>query len=628
MLDKQPLVSAVVVNYNGMEHLSDCLSSLSSQTYANLEIIVSDDCSTDESRAFIRSNFPSVRMVQTSRNSGFVKTANRGMRSARGDLVILLNNDVECEPDFVERLVVAANANPEVGILAPKMRLFYARSVLNGVGTQMSQSGFGWDRGLCEKDEGQYDEPCQVFGACGGAMLIRKDVLERVGYMDPAFYFLFDDIDLCWRARLLGYSAMTVPDAVIYHKFGGFYGKLSPRKYFLASKNRLRAFLKNYEWGTIRRLMPDVVRADWSTIKNMFKHRERSRFVLTTAMIKSYLWNVFHLPGLYLARRRVQKTRVVSDKQIQEFIYQRVGREPVLIPTFEIVDFELFSRKQLNVDRILMGSSDRDCLGPGWDALTPGPVEGLLYRQTGPKSFFYLRPTSALRQWLNIRVCGAPVMDISGELMLNGLVCGDFIVRRDEGRTLSFPVPSELHDRDVLEGSLVLKQTWQPSQFERAWQGDNRELGAKVYEISLDEKPLADSGLRIPDCGLPIAGLRKVLVLRSARPHFCVRALTLIREDLDSAEVSLLLQQGSERTPYESLVDDVIAYPEATLSKKGAGASLLDELKSKGFDLCVVVYGHMPRSSYKNVEQLARAVRARVILGIPPEGKPVIIPER
>ncbi len=624
MSESQPLVSVAVINYNGMAHLEDCLSSLASQTYPNLEVLVSDDVSTDESVSFIRSSYPSVRVVQNPRNMGFVATANRAMRSGRGDWMVLLNNDVECERDFVERLMSAAAANPDVGVFAAKMRLFYARTVLYGVGSEMCKSCFGVDRGLGEKDEGQYDEPCEVFGACAGAMLIKKEVVERVGYMDPAFRFTFDDIDLCWRARLLGVRVLSVPDAVMYHKFGGSYGRASTLKYFMSSKNRLRSFLKNYEFKTIRKIALEVVREDSQLIQSMYKFRIPSRFAMTRAIVKSYLWNILHFPSTYLARRKVQKSRVVSDEALKRFIYQGPGRMPVVLPSYDIVDLNLFRQKDVKIDRIVMGLTDESSLGPGWDSAIAEPEDRSLHRSCTRQSYFYLRVLTPSKVWLNMRVRGVPKA-LSGSVTLNGTVVGDFTVPLGQRKTLSFSVPQAILAQGVLEGVITLDETWRPIDYFPSY--DNRPLGINFYEISLDERSLGPTVPGIADVIGPEAlrSLRKVLVLRSARPHFCVRALRRLRQHLDSAEVLLLLQQGAEQTPYDSLVDNVIPYPGQTFSKRAAGKSFLDELRAMAFDLCVVVYGHMPRSSYKNVEQFARAIGARVILGVPPEGKPVVI---
>ncbi|MBN1593335.1 MAG: glycosyltransferase family 2 protein [Candidatus Coatesbacteria bacterium] len=624
MTESQPLVSAAVVNFNGMSHLDTCLKSLVAQTYPNLEILVSDDSSTDESVEFIRSKFPSVKVVQNPRNMGFVATANRAMQSGSADWVLLLNNDVECEPDFVERLMASAMANPDVGMFAPKMRLFYARTVLNGVGNEMCKSCYGVDRGQGEKDEGQYDEPCEVFGACGGAMLAKKEVLEQVRYMDKAIYFLFDDIDLSWRARILGTRILSVPDAVIYHKFGGFYGKVSTFKYFLSSKNRMRSFLKNYELKTILGLLPEMLKEDFHQIRGMYKLKIPSRSGITKAIVKSYLWNVLHLPGTLIERRRVQKSRVVSDEALKKFIFQGPGRMPVVLPSYDAVDLDLFRKKNVQSDRIVMGLSDEDSLGPGWDSALNDNGEAAHHRTCTKRSYFYLRLLSDSKRWLNIRARGVPIA-ISGNLTINGQFVGGFDVPVGEGRMLSFEIPQSLKEQDVLECILELDKTWRPIDYFPGF--DNRPLGINIYEISLDEVPtrLADRGIAYA-IGPPAFGeIKKVLVLRSARPNFCIVALRGIKRELPSAEISLLLQQGAEKGPYESLVSRIIDYPGQALSTKVAGKEILNRLASEGFDLCVVIYGQMPRSSYKRVEQLAKATGAHHLIGIPPEGKPFIL---
>ena len=624
MAASQAHVTAAVVNYNGMEHLKACLDSLVRQTYPDLEILVSDDVSTDGSVEFVRSNYPQVRIVQNPRNMGFVATANRAMRSATTDWVILLNNDIECEPDFVERLMLAADANPDVGIFAPKMKLFYARSVLNGVGNQMCKSCFGVDRGLGEKDEGQYDEPCEVFGACGGAMLIGKDILEHVGYMDPQFYFLFDDIDLCWRARLLGYRVMTVPDAVVYHKFGGFFGKASTFKYFLASRNRLRSFLKNYSLRTIIKLLPEVVKEDLVQIRDMYKFQVPSRLGMTISIARSYLWNILHLPSTYLARRRVQKSRVVSDDSLKPFIYQGPGRIPVVLPSYDIVDLDLFRQKLPKIDRIVMGLTDEDSLGPGWDAAIVEPGEDALHRTCTKSSYFYLRVLSLAKVWLNMRVKGVPKV-MTGHVKLNGSFVGDFAVSPGEETTLSFKVPPAVLEEDVIEGIITLDDTWRPIDYFPGY--DNRPLGINFYEISLDEKPLEPTmpSIRsvLEDNGPD--GIKNALVLRSARPHLCARALRRLREDLPVASIALLIQNGVDQTPYAAFINDVIIYHGIRFSPEDADGQILQRLQQRHFDTCVVIYGHMPRSSYRPVDQLALATGAPLVLGMPPRGRPIVL---
>lgn len=623
MAQDQPLVTAAVVNFNGMKHLEDCLRSLVSQTYPNLEVLVSDDCSTDGSVEFIKSNYPSVRIVQNPRNSGFVATANRAMKSASADWVILLNNDIECEPDFVERLMKAALRSPDYGIFAPKMRLFYARSVLNSVGNCMCRTGYGADRGIGEADEGQYDEPCEVLGACGGAMLAKRAVLEAVDYMDPAFYFLFDDIDLCWRAWLLGFKILTVPDAVVYHKYGGFYGKVSTLKYFLSARNRLRSFLKHYEWKTVRSVLRELVKEDMAQIAGMRKFRVEGRRGVMWAIAKSYLWNVLHLPGTLLKRWRIQRARVVSDEEMKRLIFQGPGHNPVIVPSYDIVDLPLFKSKDVLIDAIRMGESDQDSLGPGWDAAIREPGETAYHRTTAKKAFFYLRVLDPKKRWLNLDVKGVP-KPMVGTVRMNGELCGDFSLEPEERRTLSFPCPqNQLNQHDSIECVLELNETWRPIDYYDTL--DNRPIGIHVYEATLGAAPSVDSGLSFASVlsAEQRAALKRVLVLRSARPHVCVRALRQLREELPEAKVSLLLQENAESTPYGSLIDETI--PLHGAFDLESQPEVVRDLKNRQFDLCVVVYGAMERESYCNVEAFAEAVGAGIIVGVPHTGEPVVL---
>ncbi|MBU4076011.1 MAG: glycosyltransferase family 2 protein [Euryarchaeota archaeon] len=154
MNNPSPLVSVIIVNYNGKQYLKNCLSSLSAQSYPAIEVIFVDNASSDGSVEYVRKEFPSVRIIESKKNLGFAKGNNLGIREARGELIATLNNDTEVSSRWLEELVSAMNSDKKVGMCASKMLFMKDRGMINSTGICLSRSGTCWDRGIFEHDEG------------------------------------------------------------------------------------------------------------------------------------------------------------------------------------------------------------------------------------------------------------------------------------------------------------------------------------------------------------------------------------------------------------------------------------------------------------------------------------------
>ena len=164
-----PLISVIIPNWNGAEHLPVCLDSLRAQVYANVELIVVDNASTDGSQALIAGRYPEVRLVQLPANRGFTGACNAGLEAARGEILVLLNNDTEAAPTWLEEVRAAFARHPEAGSVASKMLLFDRRNVLHTAGDFYRLDGVPGNRGVWQEDTGQYDRQEYVFSACGGS---------------------------------------------------------------------------------------------------------------------------------------------------------------------------------------------------------------------------------------------------------------------------------------------------------------------------------------------------------------------------------------------------------------------------------------------------------------------------
>lgn len=311
-----PLVYVIIVNWNGLEHLPECLGSLRALDYPNFKTVVVDNRSQDGSQELVRTTYPEVELLENRSNQGFAKGNNRGMRYAldRGaDYVALLNNDTVVDPAWLSELVRVAQGHDDVGAVASKMVSYRSPSTINSAGACMTLTCWGYDRGLGEGDRQQYDREEEVFSACGGAMLINPRVLDRVGLFDPRLFMCFEDVDLCWRMRLMGYRILYVPTAVVRHKWGGSMHANSPQRFFYCERNRLRNMIKNYRPKSLAVALQRSFIIDVKLMTQFFHEDERIRNH-ARACLKGYLWNLIFLRDTLSCRWRVQRRRILSDE--------------------------------------------------------------------------------------------------------------------------------------------------------------------------------------------------------------------------------------------------------------------------------------------------------------------------
>lgn len=310
-----PLVSVIVINWNGARHLPTCLDALRAQTYPRLEIIVADNASTDGSQALIREHYPEVRLVALPENRGFTGGNNAGIAASTGEIVILLNNDTEVAPTWVAALVDAFARHPQAGTAASKMLLFDRRDTFHTAGDYYRVDGLPGNRGVWQKDTGQYDREEYVFGACGGALAIRRQVLETIGLLDDDFFFSAEDVDFAWRAQLAGYRCIYVPRAVVYHQLAATGGDVTASYY--NGRNFLYILAKDYPGDLFRRHWRAVIgrqaQIAWEALRAW-------RGAAARARLRGIIAGLVRLPGMLRKRRAVQATRRVSLDYLESIL--------------------------------------------------------------------------------------------------------------------------------------------------------------------------------------------------------------------------------------------------------------------------------------------------------------------
>jgi len=304
-------VAIIIVTYNGSKYIARCLTSVFSNKYENFTVLVVDNNSADDTVEIVGKLFPQVELIKLDSNLGFVGGNNIGIKRALqdgADCIILLNQDTEVEYDWLAQLVKTAQENKKAGIIQAMLLLAEERSLTNNVGNAMHYLGFGFVKHYRERvDSWFHRSPFEIGYASGAAMLITREVLEKVGALDEKFFMYHEDLDLCWRARLTGYKIMIAPQAVVYHHYQFNRNK---KMFYWTERNRWACLLQNYSWTTLLKLAPILI-----LIEMMMLAYSLSGGWLVQKL-KSYAWVIKYFKLIMRQRERVQLMRQLSDKEV------------------------------------------------------------------------------------------------------------------------------------------------------------------------------------------------------------------------------------------------------------------------------------------------------------------------
>ena len=236
-------VTVIIPNYNGIKYIKDCLDSLLVQTM-KADITVVDNASTDGSNDVIK-NYGEVKLIELADNYGFCRAVNEGLAAATTKYVILLNNDTKAEPDFVEELFKAIDKHDDTFSVASKMLQMNNPGRIDSAGDLYCALGWAFSLGKDQKSS-RYDNESVIFSACGGASIYRKDLFEQIGYFDELHFSYLEDVDVGYRARIMGYVNRYTPKAVVYHAGSASTGsRYNPFKVRLAARNSWYVIYKN-----------------------------------------------------------------------------------------------------------------------------------------------------------------------------------------------------------------------------------------------------------------------------------------------------------------------------------------------------------------------------------------------
>jgi len=310
-MTRMPAISVLIVNWNGRHFLDACLGGLRRQTFQDFETILVDNGSSDGSSTYVREHFPEVRLIALQDNLGFTGGNIAAYEQARGQLIVLLNNDTEPHPRWLEEIHKASLQFPQAGSFASKMMYFDKRERIENCGFSVGTAGTTVDLGRDELDSPAWTAPREVFGACGGAVAYRRIMLDDIGFLDPDFFMVYEDVDLSFRAQLRGYPCVYIPTAIVFHRYRASLGKRPALQVYYSQRNIEFVYFKNMPAGLILR----------SFVQRFLYEAGAAVYFFRLGAGPAFLrgkWDAFkHFPSLLRKRREIQLTRTLTNHEIR-----------------------------------------------------------------------------------------------------------------------------------------------------------------------------------------------------------------------------------------------------------------------------------------------------------------------
>ena len=310
-------IAVVILNWNGRKMLEQFLPSVIAYSQEEAEVIVADNASTDDSLQLLQERFPEVRVIVLDQNYGFADGYNQAFQQVEAEYFVLLNSDVKVVPHWLSPLVMFMDSHPDVAACQPKLLSFCDEGSFEYAGASggfIDRLGYPFCRGrifdTVEKDNGQYDDNCDVLWATGACLMVRAKDYWEAGGLDGRFFAHNEEIDLCWRFRMLGHRVVCLPESKVYHVGGGTLPKNNPRKTFLNFRNNLTMLYKNLPEEELRPVMRwrwflDYLAA-WQTL---ILNRNWGDFCAIYRARRAFKkW----LPQFREDRKRIQQSRTLS----------------------------------------------------------------------------------------------------------------------------------------------------------------------------------------------------------------------------------------------------------------------------------------------------------------------------
>jgi GT2 family glycosyltransferase len=305
----RPSISAVIPTYSALRFLPACLAALRAQLEPHDEILLVDNASRDKAGTWARANAPDLRVLDLPRNLGFAGGTAAGIAAARGELLLLINDDAMAEPGCVGALWTALRDTPDAGAAAGVLLFSRRPERVASAGVRFQRDGVAADLHLAAALGDLPARPVPIFGASGGLALLRRALIADVGSFEPGFFSYLEDADLAWRARLRGWSTVLAPGARARHVYSATGGQGSFFKQRLLGRNRVRVLLRCLPAPLLRDCLPFILAYDALAIAYSLARRQ-------PAIAQGRLEALGELPALLRQRRTIQARRTASISEL------------------------------------------------------------------------------------------------------------------------------------------------------------------------------------------------------------------------------------------------------------------------------------------------------------------------
>ncbi len=312
------LISVIITNYNGKKYLKDCLESLRNNTLRDFEVVIVDNGSSDGSAAFIKNNYPRIKLLELEQNLGLAIASNKGREIAEGKYLFFYNNDTIADKNLLSELIKTTESDSRIGVCGCRTLSYDGSREIN-CGVPLDIFGYPYGGG-------------NTFYVDAG-IFIRQDVFDNIGGFDPKLFLYGEDKDLCWRTLLYGYKVVAVPNAIFYHdsfcaidEQGNLMTNVAKR--FMGEAFTLRILIKNYSLTALLLILPLYLFINLAEM--MLFLFKRKTDVVFNSYLKAYCWNISNLLDTLRLRKIIQSRRRVSDIPILKKMHWGSGKLSLL----------------------------------------------------------------------------------------------------------------------------------------------------------------------------------------------------------------------------------------------------------------------------------------------------------